>query len=400
MSSNNIRERLNYVKFSETDSAALGEAAPLIARMLPAVLDTFYADMRNYPNLVAMFGGVESMDRARKMQLEHWQRITEAKFDDSYVQSITRIGNRHNIIGLEPRWYIGGYSLIVTGLLEKIIKEKLKSPIFAMHREKVSACITSIVRAMLIDMDLAISTYLDAARNDRRNTMARLSSEFNTDVHQIATDLLSSSDVSSTNVQAVAAATEELAASIREISNQVTHTAASAAETSKIVEHTSQQVARLNDAVNKIGEVADMIRGIAERTNLLALNATIEAARAGEAGKGFAVVAAEVKNLASKTAEATKDIVSQIETIQAETQQTVSGIESIVGKINDVQERSTSVAAAIKEQQAATAEISRSVHQASSVATRTAEQTRTLKGKVDGFLQNLATDDNVGHKGT
>jgi methyl-accepting chemotaxis protein len=77
-------------------------------------------------------------------------------------------------------------------------------------------------------------------------------------------------------------------------------------------EAANTEVQRLAAAGQRIGQVVDLIKGIAGQTNLLALNATIEAARAGEAGKGFAVVASEVKTLANQTARATEDIAEQI----------------------------------------------------------------------------------------
>ena len=319
----------------------------------------------------------------------HWNHILGGDFGPDYVQSVQKIGIRHNMIGLEPKWYIGGYSFISERVIEQLIAERVTGMFAGGVRKKLAQEAGAFMKALLLDIDLAISTYLDAARTDRKTTMENLSHSFQGEVQSIVTGLLDSSEIASSNVQTVAAATEQLAASIREISSQVTHTATSARETAAIVEQTSLQVARLHEAAGKITQIVDIIENIAEQTNLLALNATIEAARAGDAGKGFAVVAAEVKNLAGKTAEATKEIISQVQAIQTETQQTVTGIDDIVKKISNVQERSASVAAAVEEQQAATAEISRSVHQASSGTQSTTQQTRTLKTKVDTFLLQL-----------
>ncbi len=102
-------------------------------------------------------------------------------------------------------------------------------------------------------------------------------------------------------------------------------------------EQANQQIENLSQSTQNIGEVVNLIKDIANQTNLLALNATIEAARAGEAGKGFAVVANEVKNLANQTAQATEDVTSQIETIQAETSETVNMIVSITKTITDTE---------------------------------------------------------------
>lgn len=388
----NIQERLNFIHIDEQTKQVLRTIQPLVAKNLTDALEKFYKELAQYPELMRMFGGQEGVNRAKKMQYEHWLHITSGTFDQEYVNSVTRIGKRHNIIGLEPRWYIGGYCNIAVILVNNMITQTLNGPLSARRRKELSSALTSFLKALLLDIDLAITTYMDALERDKRMTMHKLSSDFEHEVKQIVTNLLSLSEDSSSNVQMVAAATEELSASISEISNQVSHTAVSAQETALIVQQTSSQVERLSEAAHKIGEIVDMIRGIAEQTNLLALNATIEAARAGEAGKGFAVVASEVKNLAGKTSEATKEIIAQVETIQTETKQTVDGIDAIVSKIADVQERSASVAAAVEQQQAATAEISRSVYQASAGAQDTTNQTRVLKEQVDKFLLQLTAD--------
>jgi methyl-accepting chemotaxis protein len=176
------------------------------------------------------------------------------------------------------------------------------------------------------------------------------------------------------DVQTVSAAAEELAASISEIGRQITHSDQISKAAVARAEETSQMVARLTEAADKIGAVVQIISDIAGQTNLLALNATIEAARAGDAGKGFAVVAGEVKHLASQTGKATDEIGSQVAAIQQATHQAVAAINTIVGTINELSETSTTIAAAIEEQQAATQEISRGVQAAAdgtSVVART-----------------------------
>jgi PAS domain S-box-containing protein len=170
------------------------------------------------------------------------------------------------------------------------------------------------------------------------------------------------------NAQAVAGAAEEMAASIQEIASQVAYAGDVTRTSVQESEQAQHTIASLADEVAKIGEIATLISAIAGQTNLLALNATIEAARAGEAGKGFAVVANEVKNLATQTARSTEEITTQIGKIQALTHDVVAVVDGIGGSIRRIDEVSASIAAAMEEQSAATAEISRNVVETSSAA--------------------------------
>ncbi len=168
----------------------------------------------------------------------------------------------------------------------------------------------------------------------------------------------------SANVQSVASATEELSASIREISAQVSAGAQRAATANNDAVATARIVNTLSEEVLRIGDVVSLINNVASRTNLLALNATIEAARAGDAGKGFAVVASEVKSLAAQTADATTRIQSQIAALQAGTAAAVKAIGSVGATIDAMTSTTTAIAAAVEEQHLATDEIARSLQNA------------------------------------
>jgi methyl-accepting chemotaxis protein len=172
------------------------------------------------------------------------------------------------------------------------------------------------------------------------------------------------SEEASTNVQSVASATEQLTSSVNEISRQVQESARMANAAVDQVHKTNDRVSELSKAAARIGDVVELINTIAGQTNLLALNATIEAARAGEAGRGFAVVASEVKALAEQTAKATGEIGLQITGIQSATEDSVHAIKEIGGTIEKLSEISSTIAAAVEEQGAATQEISRNVQQA------------------------------------
>lgn len=165
----------------------------------------------------------------------------------------------------------------------------------------------------------------------------------------------------SSNVSTVAAATEEMGASIRDIARNTSTAAEIAAKAVNMAETTNATVGKLGESSAEIGQIIKVITSIAQQTNLLALNATIEAARAGEAGKGFAVVANEVKELAKETARATEDIGLKIDAIQASTSAAVEAIAAITGTINQISDIQSTIASAVEEQAATTADIARNV---------------------------------------
>jgi len=168
----------------------------------------------------------------------------------------------------------------------------------------------------------------------------------------------------SQSVQTVAAAVEEMGASIKEISKNASDGARIASSAAAVAQQTNATIAKLGTSSAEIGQVIKVITSIAQQTNLLALNATIEAARAGEAGKGFAVVANEVKELAKETAKATEEIGDKIAAIQADTGSAVAAIREITDIVSQINDISTAIAAAVEEQTATTAEISRNVSEA------------------------------------
>ncbi|MBW6434652.1 methyl-accepting chemotaxis protein [Actinoplanes hulinensis] len=176
----------------------------------------------------------------------------------------------------------------------------------------------------------------------------------------------------SRNVQTVAAGSEEMGLSIREISRNTSEAAQIASIAVTEAARATDTIRQLGESSAEIGNVIKLITSIAEQTNLLALNATIEAARAGAAGKGFAVVASEVKDLAQETARATEDIHRRVNAIQQDTGgavEVINRISEVIAQINDFQ---TTIASAVEEQTATTGEISRSIAEVAAGSSRIA----------------------------
>ena len=414
-----LQDRINFLNIDAQTSVVLAEFKPQIAGALDGVLTKFYNHILNLPHLAKLFTTDAIKTHARKAQESHWLSLFEGKFDDAYVERVQRIGKTHERIGLEPRWYIGGYAMALGELLAIAVQTYRKKP------EKLIAVQQAIIKAVMLDMDYAISVYIEEGKknfSDRLNTLAdnlestvmavadkvsnsacdmhgaaeRMSQQAQQTTQQ-ATTVAAASEEASVNVQTVASAAEELNSSVEEISRQIAASSKITREAAAEADATNLQVEGLAQAAERISHVVKLISDIASQTNLLALNATIEAARAGEAGKGFAVVASEVKNLATQTGKATEDIIAQVTAIQTETQSAVVAIKHITGTISSLNEISTAIASAVEEQGAATREIARNVQEASTGTTEVSSnighvsQTAKETGETARTIQDSST---------
>ena len=402
------RDLAARLAFARIDAAVIADLDPLwglISPELEGLMKRFYAHVTAEPRMAALIG--ERQGTLESAQVKHWSRLFSGKFDADYAASVERIGRAHHRIGLEPRWYIGGYQFMLTELSRLVLKKHRFAPARAVR------LVEALNKAVLFDLDFALSTYQQVLLEERarhNSAVEAAVAEFRAATEGVlrivddsarrmqatsqslsaiavetaseATSAATASEETSMNVQTVASAAEELTRSIQEISRQVGNATAVVSTATGMTEASSADVARLSDAAQKIGDVVGLIQAIASQTNLLALNATIEAARAGEAGRGFAAVASEVKQLAAQTSKATDEIAQQIAGIQASTASAVNTIRDVARTMTEIHQVTSSIAGAIEEQDAATREIAASAQ----MAARTTLTLSTNVGQVNAGI--------------
>jgi methyl-accepting chemotaxis protein len=395
--------RIKFMRIDARTGELLREFWKIVEPALPTILEGFYSHVTKEPQLARMIGS--DIPRLKVAQASHWGRLFNGRFDHDYMKGVRTIGLIHNKIGLEPRWYIGGYNFVLGQLAALAVGQYRWKP---GHLSEVLAAMNS---AVMLDMDLAISVYQEAMLAERQkqqdkitaaiadfdgqmksvlDTVSRSAANLQTAANALAasaeqstqqsTAVAAASEEASTNVQTVASATEELTSSVKEIGRQVSESTRITGVAVEQARRSSTTIQDLAKAAQKIGDVVELINTIAGQTNLLALNATIEAARAGEAGRGFAVVASEVKALAEQTAKATGEIGQQILAIQEATKESVGSIQEIGSTIASVNEIATTIAAAVEQQGVATSEIARNVQEA-------ARGTQDVSSNIGGVSQ-------------
>lgn len=284
----------------------------------------------------------------------------------------------------------------VAGLVEKVASGNLTETSDIKTRDEVGLLARSINK-MVVNLRATIQHILSAAENlsasaeqvsasteemagastnqaNAAQTMNELFKELSDAIHSVALNTERAAELSNQTTK------------IAEEGEQVVHSSVEG------MNDISSQMSRLEEDSNKIGEIIEVIDDIADQTNLLALNAAIEAARAGEQGRGFAVVADEVRKLAERSSEATKQITAIIKDMQKNTAQSVKAVEdgvaftektglafeNIIHMVNETGQKVTEIAGASEEQAAQSAEVMRFIENISAAteeATASSEET-------------------------
>jgi methyl-accepting chemotaxis protein len=401
---------LASVQTFRTRTAAAASIAPASVRtelqQVTAVLDQFVAvDTR-----IAQF--YRAGDTAAANALVLGQEITlfeqigaaldhaAAVADDDFAAAQSAAAAAHRT-GARIVWGAGGAAALIAIILALVVTRSVTRPVGQVRRRLVLLADGDLATPLTVggrdevadmagDLNRSLTSLGSVMRtiDESSESLAAAAEEMSAASNQIAASAEESATQAqtvadaatqvSTNVQTVSAGSEEMGASIREIAHSTSEAAAVAGTAVRAAEAANATVASLGESSREISEVVEVITSIAEQTNLLALNATIESARAGEAGKGFAVVAGEVKELAQETARATEDIVRRVEAIQGGTRSAVAAIAEIATVIGRVNSYQTTIASAVEEQTATTAEMNRSVGDTAAAAEQIATNVATV----------------------
>ncbi|BBF82673.1 methyl-accepting chemotaxis protein [Asticcacaulis excentricus] len=358
-----------------SEQAAIGRKveARLLTRFEAMLLDTYRRGLGvNWSTLPAEVAETE------RFKLK---KIVNGQFDDEYFEKqraiIENVSQSLDCFG-----YVMAYANYASNLLNTAMDTLPKSEI--KDREKV---VESVLQAVFKDLAVVVTFYFEVMEKEAANRRQALGDLFNAEVAQNVSLLNatiaeiqtysarlkaetesvrahaktnnSAPERAMENARQISEATEQLSSSIGEISRQLEVNVTSINKIAETVNESLKIKDLLLRATDQIHGFTGVIQGVAEQTNLLALNATIEAARAGEAGKGFAVVASEVKQLANNSKKATVEISSHIGDLKGIADRISMSLLDINNAIADINMGSSSIAGAVRQQEASATEISR-----------------------------------------
>lgn len=177
----NIEKRLDFMQFGAESRAHLRALQPVIEREMPTALDKFYQQVRKTPETSRFFSSENHITGAKNAQVGHWGTVARGEFNEQYGENVRKIGTVHARIGLEPQWYIGGYAMVLDHLIKEAIKEHFpKGGLFSKPKvdaDTLGRMIGGLAKAVLLDMDLAISVYIDEKDAAIQKTQDRILEE-------------------------------------------------------------------------------------------------------------------------------------------------------------------------------------------------------------------------------
>ncbi|HEY8260401.1 MAG TPA: methyl-accepting chemotaxis protein [Methylosinus sp.] len=170
-----MAQRLAFMDMSDEARTALRQVKPVLARALGPALDVFYDKVRADAHLRAFFSDERHMASAKAAQQRHWAQISDADFGPEYERMVQNVGKAHARVGLEPSFYISAYAVVVDRLVRAVIDECAPSSMLGGkgRTDRLARTIATLVKAAFIDMDLSISVYLEALREERRQADAK-----------------------------------------------------------------------------------------------------------------------------------------------------------------------------------------------------------------------------------
>ncbi len=284
-----LHERLVFIGIGEEEKNILREIAATITQAIDPALQVFYAKVQATPQTGHFFADEQRVALASSRQKKHWDMILTGDYTPSYADAVRAIGSVHARIGLSPRWYIAGYALVVEELIEALVAQRwpqarnsiLARSVDPLAVSKLSREVCVLVKAAMLDMELAISVYLSNLEDQRREAEAQqvrsldmvadalramaqgnLGVTVDTALSDKSEKLVGSFNDAVENLRKIILAVSTASSNMRSSSGEIARASDNASRQSE------KQAAALEQTVAAIGELASAIKGTAANTVL------------------------------------------------------------------------------------------------------------------------------------
>jgi len=375
-----------FVGMDESARKRLRSLAPILEKAIDPALDAVYKAIRATPELRSMFRDDQHMESAKTAQKAHWVKIAHGSFGLRYLESAHRIGAAHVRVGLDPRWYIGSYSLVLESLAASVLTAAPRRGPFARSSlTEKAADIGVVVKAAMLDLEVSISAYL-RIDEDRRKAEAQQTHAL--DMLADALEDVAAGQLTITIDPSISEKSERLVSSfnratdsLRQIVQQIrdssttirTATDEISQATDELAQRTEHQAGSLEETTAALSELTRTIRETAERA--ACAETTVSAARL-DAEKGGQVI------------ETTRSAMERIESSASQMYQIIGAIDEIAFQTNLLALNAGVEAARAGEAGKGFAVVATEVR---TLAQRSAEAARTIKSLIDsssGHVRN------------
>ncbi len=175
-----------FYGLSSADTAILPELRPIMARLLPGIIDELYRLIGQTTDLAPVFGSHDKIPRLKQAQINHWTRMLDARMDADYIASARAVGQAHHRIGLSADWYIRGYGFVLRRALILLAAEGHGLRVLPRRRVKIGQMQSLLSALCLADMELALSSYWDALTNEQHRIVEATLERIDTQASDVA----------------------------------------------------------------------------------------------------------------------------------------------------------------------------------------------------------------------
>ncbi|MGO9005412.1 MAG: methyl-accepting chemotaxis protein [Beijerinckiaceae bacterium] len=311
-----LDQRLHFLKFDERTRSTIRSLKPFLEEELSGALDALYGQIRAFPETRRFFSDDGHIDIARKAQHRHWANIATGDYGDSYAAAVRKIGQIHASIGLEPRWYIGGYALIAEQLIHAMVRRHRPTAAWIGKRRRnkndpdMAESLSALTKSIMLDIDCVISIYVEAKEQEQHlmdeewaakaaeqarvvqlladglgklsdgNLTCRLNDAFPAEYEKLRGDFNASIEklhqamlAINTNAHAIRSGTDEISTAADDLSRRTEQQAASLEETAASLDQITTTVNKTAEGAKHAHDVVSTAKANAEKSGIVVRNA-------------------------------------------------------------------------------------------------------------------------------